>query len=407
MKMFKTFAVVALLTLQTSTWIHGATLEAEHPHKPSDVPSIEPRIPGADGMFHFYALPVGQGDAHVIQCPNGDLSIVDLGTTDSAGAGFWHVNNIVGFLQGQFHLIRNVMISHNHVDHNSFLPTVLTAARGLTGLTNIYITCTANDLSSTIRTWITSVQGDNKIRLFNNGQACGPNLPACSAFNLCPGESRIQTKVMAANLEKCVKNNVNIDSIVFKITYNQVSIMFNGDFEDATTNQNENGHQKALVDFYGAEMKVTVYKISHHGAQNLANKRVTCNAHAPKAIFVSGNPWSSYRHPRCDVIDRFRTEVRSLCRPLETSASSAWYCGQYHINNAPADDKLQRTYWCGENATSINGGHRGVTNNDLAIYTTVPSQNVMNRIEFTTDGVKWGFRNNFIPKLVVNDDGDD
>ena len=65
------------------------------------------------------------------------------------------------------------------------------------------------------------------------------------------------------------------------------------------------GPQKTLVDYYGDEMKVTVLKLSHHGAQNLANKPVSRDAQAPKATFVSGNPWYSYSHPRCDITDAF------------------------------------------------------------------------------------------------------
>ena len=34
-----------------------------------------------DGQLHIYALPVGQGDGTVIQCPNGDITIVDLGSS--------------------------------------------------------------------------------------------------------------------------------------------------------------------------------------------------------------------------------------------------------------------------------------------------------------------------------------
>ena len=34
-----------------------------------------------DGQLHIYALPVGQGDGTVIQCPKGDIAIVDLCTT--------------------------------------------------------------------------------------------------------------------------------------------------------------------------------------------------------------------------------------------------------------------------------------------------------------------------------------
>jgi len=57
------------------------------------------QIPEPDGRLHIYALPVGQGDAHVIQCPSGTLSINDLGTSDGVANGFWHNTELIAFLQ--------------------------------------------------------------------------------------------------------------------------------------------------------------------------------------------------------------------------------------------------------------------------------------------------------------------
>ena len=75
------------------------------------------RIPAPDGLFHIYALPIGQGAARVIQCPSGTLNIFDMGTSDDSTAGFWYTNEVRNFLNGNFHLIRNIILTHNHFDH--------------------------------------------------------------------------------------------------------------------------------------------------------------------------------------------------------------------------------------------------------------------------------------------------
>ena len=95
------------------------------------------------------------------------------------------------------------------------------------------------------------------------------------------------------------------------------------------------------MDFYGTELQSTVYVISHHGAENLANKAVIRNAVKPKAIMVSGNPWSSYRHPRCSIIDAFINDVKTLCRPTETNTSSAYYCAEHPVPGISDANKLQ------------------------------------------------------------------
>jgi len=362
---------------------------------PDPPPDINAHIPNPDGLLHFYVLPVGQGDAQIIQCPNGDLTVMDMGTSSGAAERFWVANDIVNYLNGHWNRIKNVIISHDHTDHYSFFPAVMSTARDLSGLTNVYVSCTYNNAHNNVKNWLTSIGAVNKVRTFNGGQPCGPLRPNCGNIDICPGNNAITARVLSANLENCINSNKNIDSIVFKLVYGSVSIMWNGDFEDATASQTANGHQRAMVDFYGNDLKVTVYKLSHHAAENLANKEITCAAHAPKAIFVSGNTWyTSYRHPRCTVIDRFRDQVKSLCRPLETNSGNAFFCS-VHPENPAADNKLQRVYTCGDVTTDVNGGIRTISNNDLAIYTTVPDISRMNLIKFSADGTRWGFTNNF------------
>ena len=53
-------------------------------------------MPAANGKLNMYILPVGQGDAHVIQCPKGEISIIDMG---SSGHAFWNKERVREFLQ--------------------------------------------------------------------------------------------------------------------------------------------------------------------------------------------------------------------------------------------------------------------------------------------------------------------
>jgi len=355
------------------------------------------QVPTPNGRLNIFALPVGQGDAHVMQCPNGDLAIIDLGTSDSANNGFWHTAKVVEFLQGSYHLIKNVVITHNHVDHNNLMPSVLHNQYGMGALQNIYVSCTIAGMSTAVTNWLNSISATNKVRTFNGGRACGPNGVSCGNIPLCPANPAVQVQVMAVNMADCDDSNKNIDSVVFKVTYNQVSLYFNGDFEDRTSSQTANGAQRAMIDYYGNQLRVTVYKLSHHGAQTLANKVITCNAHAPKAIFVSSHPWytpGSYRHPRCDIIDTFINDVKTLCQPTVTNPASAFYCAEHPYTNLQNNEKLQQRYTCGLNTDAF----RTVTNNNLAIYTTVPDSTTLNLLEFTTDGIKWGFRNHYSPR---------
>lgn len=112
--------------------------------------SVSP-IPNPDGQLHFYFLPIGQGDATVIQCPGGQLGIYDMGSRSAANSRFWHAAQLQGFLSGRTHDIRSIVMTHNDTDHYNLLPKTLTPGMDLSGLQNIYISCTEIRMNRTIK----------------------------------------------------------------------------------------------------------------------------------------------------------------------------------------------------------------------------------------------------------------
>ena len=116
------------------------------------------------------------------------------------------------------------------------------ASSGLTGLQNIYITCTAADLPAAVSNWVTAIGATNKLRLFNSGQPCGPTGVPCGYLDLCPSDNTVTAKVLAANSgQQCAlsNGNKNIDSVVFSLRYGSVKVHMNGDFEDFGSSASE------------------------------------------------------------------------------------------------------------------------------------------------------------------------
>jgi beta-lactamase superfamily II metal-dependent hydrolase len=357
------------------------------------------RIPAPDGRLHIYALPIGQGAARVIQCPSGTLNIFDMGTSDDTSAGFWAANEIRNFLNGNFQRIRSIILTHNHFDHYSLLDNAILASDDLSGLTNIYVSCTYNEMVTDIKNWVNDIDALDKVTPFNGGSTCGSSGgPACGNIDLCPGDAGISTQVLSVNAgEQCTEGNKNVDSVVIGITYNSFKVQLNGDFEDFTESDNEDGPQKAMADFYGPDLQVDVYMIAHHGAENLANKPVILNGVAPRAVFVSANhEYSNFRHPRCFITDYFINNLQSLCKPGETSTSSPFYCGDHPISGLPLSSRLQSTFTCGP----PEGGFRPIDDNEFAIFSTTPDSSSMNLIDLVSDGSRWGFVNNISPKIA-------
>ncbi|ESO08684.1 hypothetical protein HELRODRAFT_184033 [Helobdella robusta] len=374
-------------------------------------------LPNADKFLHLYGLPVGQGDTYIVQCPNligGKLTVVDMGSSESKDESFW-----------------------DEIEVGSMIPKVFNSHEKIKKIRNIYITCNETNLPSPIKSWLQKFTLDSKVRTFKNGSRCGPNGKACGFIDVCSNPARttknINARVLAANWgQQCGKNNVNsnnnnnnlvnkkknsnnndraqlnknTDVMVISLAFNKVKTLMIGDFEDFTPSENEEGPYFDLVNYYKTDLLTSVYQLAHHGAENLANKKIIRQATKPTALYVSSNPYYSYFHPRCNIIDAFLKEVKSVCKP-QSKLGDKFYCGAHPLDKPEnrdvrisrgfvgTDYKLQKNYVCGEQ----NGTLRNVTNNEYAIYSTVPDEMTLNIVEYITDGLDWGFVNNFVPRF--------
>ncbi len=328
-------------------------------------------IPDPDGQLHVYFLPIGQGDATVIQCPGGSLNLYDWGSSNSRGERFWAGPELRDYLAGRIGDIRSVLVTHHHWDHYSLLPDTFPSEAELSGLEHIYIACTEDNMAATMRDWVDDINGRSKLRLFNGGNHCGTNGVDCGTLDFCPGDN-VDTFVMAANMDGGCPGggNLNIDSVVTKVSYGGLSILLCGDFEDPTSGAGSDGPQRQMVEYYGSELVTPVYHAAHHGATNLANKLVWLEGVAPDALIGTGDAWYQYGHPRCLMIDRLLDDVGSLCQPG---------------SSCPAGSDTQTTYTCGISSSEFDTR----TGNTHAIYTTTPDQSNMNLIDVASTGSSW------------------
>lgn len=102
-------------------------------------------LPPPDGDLHIYALPVGQGDTNVIQCPSGELTVFDMGSSDynwdnpDPTSRFMTPDDILQFFGNQRNNIQNIFITHNHYDHYVLLVRTFNLTNPLPGLENMYM----------------------------------------------------------------------------------------------------------------------------------------------------------------------------------------------------------------------------------------------------------------------------
>ena len=111
------------------------------------------KLPAPDGKLNVYALPIGQGDCTIIQCPatrnrrlDGSvikslLTVIDMGASRTK---YMPEENVSNFLGDQKVNVEVVTISHPHGDH--YNPKVLPIAT-LAVLKGVYIGCTKSQYS--------------------------------------------------------------------------------------------------------------------------------------------------------------------------------------------------------------------------------------------------------------------
>uniref|UniRef100_A0A1X7UZP6 Metallo-beta-lactamase domain-containing protein n=1 Tax=Amphimedon queenslandica TaxID=400682 RepID=A0A1X7UZP6_AMPQE len=218
------------------------------------------KIPDADDKLHIYALPVGQGDCTVIQCPKatggpkkGIVTIIDAGSSTKKEASMrkdvivyhpcsWQSYNIIG----------------NKFGHPKQVHSCYSIAN------------------------------------------CKNQVPE---LNLCPHDDSIKLSFVASAIGGCKDNKAhNKDSLIAKITYAGISTLITGDFE-ASPNAIKEFLSTARSDLYS-----DIYKLSHHGAYNgIANQEQFLDAIKAKYVFSSSG--FKYKHPRCEIFEYYKTAL--------------------------------------------------------------------------------------------------
>ena len=248
------------------------------------------QIPDADDDVHIYALPVGQGDCTVIQCPKdskggkGLISIIDAGASNRRGMGPEEVAN---FLHGT--RLNLVVLTHSDKDHHAYIDFIL--GRYKTKV-NVYHSCCWGSYN------IKSPYA-NPLEVYECGsiKECGVTL------KLCP-DAAVTLSVVASAFGGCEGNRANNeDSIISKITYAGVSTLISGDFEGNV------GFMRDFLAKGGADIRSDIYRLCHHGAYNTkANTEAFLNAVGAKYVFSSSG--YRYKHPRCEVYNYYNNILK-------------------------------------------------------------------------------------------------
>ena len=273
-------------------------------------------LPPDPTYLQIYALPVGQGDCTIIQCPgSGAIIVLDCGSCGGNNGNHFKEIEVQSFLGGQINQVKYIIVSHPDMDHFAYLDQI---SWNSSSVMAVVLGGKLSDYAP-ISTWVNAWNDMNKLYTVNNQLNCiASGSTICAATNVKAGtsltmdfcsNSLIGFEILAAN----VGSTKNQMSIVLRVSHDQGargwSILFSGDMEG--------GASSTIAKALGSKLKSIVYKFAHHGASSRANRNNWLQPIEPQYAFVSNAyQYKNCRHPRCDAINRLLSYHTIIMGPL-------------------------------------------------------------------------------------------
>ena len=232
--------------------------------------------PGDSGILTVTYLDVRQGDAELIQTPDGKVILIDAGQSGNKYRPFDGGKDVVlPFLEAEgIKKLDMVVVSHPHDDHVGGMVKVL-ANRGIevgsildSGL--VYS-------SGAYEKYIELIK-ERKIKFM---------IPKKGEF-LNWGD-RVTAQVIYPQIppEKRSHLSPNNNSIVIRMEYDDISFLFTGDCE----------HEGEMeITHSGARNKITVLKAGHHGSETATGSDYYFNAD-PEVVILMVGKRNKFHHP--------------------------------------------------------------------------------------------------------------
>ena len=237
-------------------------------------------LSGGKTRVHF--LDIGQGDSELIELPNGEVMLIDGGNRDDSEFLVEYIKNL------HISKIDYVVATHPHEDHIGGLPEVIKTF----DIGKIYMPKkTAN--TRIFESLVSEIKNKGlKITEANSG------------MNILD-EKDLNISILAPISTSYEK--INDYSIVSKLKYKDISLLFTGDAERES--------EKQLLQSE-MDLSADLLKIGHHGS-NTSSSDEFLDEVKPKYAVISSEKGNNYGHPHKEVIDRLTSRNIKILRTDE------------------------------------------------------------------------------------------
>jgi competence protein ComEC len=225
-----------------------------------------------DGRLHVWFLDVGQGDAILIQAPDGQQILVDGGPSPSALLD--QLGAVLPFWDRSLDL---VVLTHPDADHISGLIPLLDRYRVAT----VVDTVAPGDKAA--ESWLAAT---NAAHVSHQAAARGMRLTA----------GAVVLTVLSPNDHGAQFDDGNNSSAVLRLDYGASSALLTGDAEGEA--------EQAMLDA-GLPLRADVLKVGHHGS-NASTSPQFLAAVQPRLAVISVGADNRFGHPAPELLQRLK-----------------------------------------------------------------------------------------------------
>lgn len=239
-----------------------------------------------DGLLRVYMLNVGQGDAILIEAPNGNQILIDGGPD---GKVLGELSRVMPFYD---RTLDAVMLTHGDADHVSGLVDVLERY----------------EVSTIIQTPVQT--GTSVFDAWQHGVAMEEaRVVYAAAGQIIDAGNGVQIRILFpfSELPAQETKSANDFSIIALLVYKDFELLLTGDIE-------EKGERQLILN--GVSIDADILKVGHHGSKTSTSPAFLEKV-APDVALISLGLNNRYGHPHPSVIERleksaipyYRTDV--------------------------------------------------------------------------------------------------
>nr|BDO47359.1 Hexaxilin-6 [Euplectella curvistellata] len=234
-------------------------------------------LPKPDHALHFYGLPLGSGDGSIVQCPGGDLIIMNLGYNSQNA---WSPSMVKTYLQYQLFQVTTIIVTRGMASHYNLLPYVFDRNAYFPNLKRVILGGRQQDYSEKNFTkWVN--QHRQIVEYVNNQEPCISDCvfdpPACMNTN------KVKFSLLGANLGSNSAGRSLILSMQTSVP--NFKLVMPGDFEGSDI------ERLVVQEWVQAQTPVNCshYKISSNGFSPNSNSIAFLSALKPQYAFSTNN----------------------------------------------------------------------------------------------------------------------